>query len=295
MMDGTFRTDLPLSFLRDYEWALNSGQPQEITGEETSSTPVSPGVPYVVGNGPRDASSIMEIQRVYPPLHVWDVNNWYGILGAHHRMTKAQLKAAYMACDGPNDARKTWVFKCLLNEAVRRSYDLLPLGEKYLDDPEVQLALKRLATDEASRLSAMGLHTTAEQVLQAMGLVLLDEAEKPREMLDDHDHLGDDDLVRESDWLYSWYIWKADPGLIDLSLLEDWQLALIRACNEKGIKTRITVGVMASENYAYRIEKIDDREVVFIEYDEFPDPELAELAVEELTQFKLTRNSNDNS
>jgi hypothetical protein len=279
-----FREDLPLSFIKDYEWALQTGAPQDLVeGEEQSQPLANPGAPFVVGNGPIHCSTSTSLIRAYPPSHVWDANGWYRSLGANHRMTKAELRRAYVASDGPNDPRKTFAFKSLLNARVRRSYDLLPLGQMYMDDPWVQDWIKARITDLAAQMTAAGNFITPEALLSEMGMKLEDDQDRRAEMLDEDDHGTDNEYSAPTEWVYAWYAWKVDPEVWD-HLAEPWQKALIRECSKRGIVTRLRIGLMSGPDQ-FRTILIDGEPVVFANIDTRHSTLIATFAVDELTQY----------
>lgn len=192
----------------------------------------------IVGLGPVWWSTSRQIAtRLAAPCY--DVNGYYRTLGIPWPYTHASirdLRKAYLARGGPDDARMTQAFVTFLNPVQKAIYDATPLGQKYLD-PEERVRRKV----ESLRLS---------QQLRAQGMSVEDALATGRyEVVDNADKASDDDSnpAREST-PYPYSIFLSDAEDYDLGVLARWQEHLLDAVQEVGAGPgRMALGVTRGE------------------------------------------------
>lgn len=246
--------------------------------------------PALVGSGP-SACSTSRAVAVRGPLFAWDPNRYYqdlGIAWPYVQATRKDLRRGYQQRDGQASVRLTYCLKQLLDDQVRRAYDALPLGHQYTEDIYVQEALRAKAADEASRSSAKGSFTTAEQVLDDWGYVLLTEEEAEEVDTARCVDTDPDTAFNETDapssvgapWGYSFYLWRTQRW--DHDRLADWQAALISAFDQHDIGPTLSVGLMGSKPQPYAIVEVADEQVVFLNQHEQVTPDLARAAAQSL-------------
>lgn len=262
-------TDATRKYLGE-EFALPPPQP-----------PVDDGRPLLHGFGPVEFSTCMALS--VSPEVCWDVNRYYRELGVHWKADRKELMRAYQSFGSMPSARVTYVFKQLLNPVIRREYDRVPLGGLFLDD-YVREAIQREATKRAAAKTAAGQETTAEQILDEMGLKLLP---------DEDDELLDDEVVGEEDvraldegntdiWPWSFYLWRTKQ--IDEGRLRQWQEMLSVAFGTRGVIVRLAVGLHGSSVHPWVIAAVGYRTVVFLHRDHQPTVEAANAVVDRVVQ-----------
>lgn len=224
------------------------------------------------------------------PEWSWDVCGYYASLGVRWDAPKGDVRRAYIAAcarDGgqEQDEYLTYVVAQLSDAAVRRAYDMTPLGGLFLGDKYVQAALKRAAAAEASRRLAAGERSSADEVLAEMGLraerapergesAPAPEAPRPREAPRE---------ARASRWSLRWghYLVPGPQGRLpdaDPALLESWQAMVADALRERGIVISFAVGTAASGEA--RVLRNINESCIFVMNEEGPSPEKAKAAVE---------------
>lgn len=285
-----FRDDLDLGdILPKYQWALDNKEPPPRSFEgEYIETPVverrNPGIPRRIFNGPAACSTSVALVPTYPPAVCWDVNGWYAALGAHHRMSRKELGQAYMDAGGQESDRLTWIMTALLDPEIKRAYDLTPLGELYLNDPLIMERLKAMALRIAKEKGI-----DAQRVLEDMGLTLVDDSSErtrnsPPDLLDSESN-SSKNVLNNGEWAYSFWVWHIEEHeLYDYAQAEYWQESLIAACARQGIVTQLRVGVMDAPA-THRVQEIDGVPVVFINRITLINPDIADLAVDELSTY----------
>jgi len=239
--------------------------------------------PVRLGWGPDRWSTSTALVPVERVCH--DVNGYYRELGVDWRATRRELMEAYVARDGQSSARLTYIFKQLLNPQVREAYDKMPKGELFLDD-YTQDDLKRRAHEEASRRSTLGQSVSAEQVLDDWGFVTLDGEEG----VDTVKAVGNDRTRKAAGepWRYSYYAWKTENFVQDVSRLQEWQKLLTLAAAQTGSATEMAIGVTSMTRLSdqwFIIEHVNDKPVVFFFTDVEPTAEIASEAVAEFLNF----------
>jgi hypothetical protein len=275
-----FRPSLDLNeILADYE--VFGGRAPRYTPWIEPPEPVAelPEGPYRMGPGDRLLATSGTGMAPFRPT-IWDVNGYYRALDVHPYATRKGLREAYQARGGPDDAYLTYVFKQLLNEAVRRSYDAMALGELFLDDYTAD-ELKRRAAAEASRRAAEGFPVSADDVLDEMGYVILDETEAGElEQLDTEERARQDKSYQES-WGWSYYLWGTRES--DDDTLRAWQTALVEELSVRRRTVRFAVGSRVAEpsrNVGFTLQREDEHFVFFLKEGAYPGPLLAADAVD---------------
>lgn len=192
----------------------------------------------IVGSGPvwwstsrqiatRLAAPVLRRQRLLPDA---------GHPVALHRRHQADLRRAYLARGGPDDARMTQAFVTFLDPVQKAIYDATPLGQKYMD-PEERVRRKV----ESLRLS---------QQLREQGMSVEDALATGRyEVVDNAGKASDDgsNPAREST-PYPYSIFLSDAEDYDLGVLARWQGHLLDAVQEVGAGPgRMALGVTRGE------------------------------------------------
>jgi hypothetical protein len=239
--------------------------------------------PERVGSGPIRCSTSREIVSGRPAF-AWDPNRYYRDLWIpwpYVNATRKDLRHAYVVMGGENSPRLTYCFKQLLNPEIRTAYDALPLGEQYLDDIYIQEELKRQAAIEASRRSAQGHYTMAQEVLDDWGFKIVppeDDARVPDTMpTRKHDQFRYEETVGGI-WQYAFYLWRTTRW--DITRLSAWQSAMITELS--GLCPTLVVGLMGKQPHRFVIGWVDDEPVVFLNAEEEVTPDLAKAATTEL-------------
>jgi hypothetical protein len=123
------------------------------------------------GWGPDTCSSSQEL--ALSPEWCWDVCSYYRRLGLHWKATKRQIREALVrmkATVGRGNGWLVYAAKQLLDDAIRREYDRVPLGVLFLKDKDTEEMLKRAAQAAASAMAARGRpDVTPEDVLGDWG------------------------------------------------------------------------------------------------------------------------------
>jgi hypothetical protein len=251
--------------------------------EELAGYPPAIGSGYFTreGRGPDMCSSSRAVALL--PEICWDVCGYYRRLGAHWRSTRKQLREAYMASGaaaGSGRAPLAYALAQLLNRAVRREYDLMPLGALFLRDAYTQELLKREAIRVAAGMYAQdGTEVSAEDILEEMGYSASDQQapaageqpEAPRPL----PRPG-----RPWDARWSWYRLSAyDNVSWRVPDLERWQLLLIRAFAEEELTVSFAVGLHTGDGIDVRAAASPGSLIIFLGRGE-PTQQLARDAVD---------------
>jgi hypothetical protein len=206
------------------------------------------------------------------------VCGYYVTLGVRWTATKGEIRRAYVAaCARPGgqeqDEYLTYVMAQLSDPAVRRAYDLVPLGGVFLLDKYTEARLKRAAAAEASRRSAAGGEATTRDVLEEMGLRVeppppgggAPPPEAPR-----------------GRWERQWghYLLSGAQGAprAGTALLEAWQGMVAAALRERGISMTFAVGMAAGD--APKVLRDINEPCIFVMTEKGASPDKARSAVE---------------
>lgn len=240
--------------------------------------------PRRVGDGPAEASTCLAL--LSSPVVCWDVNGYYRDLGVHWKATRKQLRDAYVARGGPNSERLTYVFKQLLDVAVRREYDRTPLGEVFLD-AYVSERVRRQACLRAAAKRARGEVADEEQELSDLGYVIEDEEpegarDEPSQVVDDRDEEVQSPPGRTQPWRYSHYLWRSAET--DTDRLREWQGLLVGALGRRGENIRIAVGYCGRMAHPWVVGTVGFRTVVFLNDREQPTAEMAEAVADRVAR-----------
>jgi hypothetical protein len=241
--------------------------------------------PQVSHYGPVDFTT--ETALAITPLVCFDVNGYYRELGVHWKATKGTLRKAYQALDGPNSARLTYVFKQLLNPAIRFAYDRTPLGELFIDE-YVMTALKRKMMDARA---ARGEDTTAPDAFveelrrhgyEASIDTPQESVDGSLEPVDDEDRPAGENR-KAVPWLYAYY--RLRSQMADTERLAQWQELLVQAFREKGIVQTIAVGYHGFMAKKWLVYPGGSRVIVFLGDHEQPTIEAAREASDRVVQM----------
>lgn len=242
-------------------------------------------IPTTAHSGPAEWSTSGELEP--DPVVIHDVNSYYRALGfswPFRGITKKKLLLSYMECGGPDNAYATYAFKQLLNPELRRTYDRAPIGALLFDE-YVKEMLKKRAAEEASR-RRHGPHVpTIDDVLAEWGLTgpasnePVSDADQP--LVDSlQDPLGaaeSDDTVPET-WPWNYWLWKTRCQ--DTDRLARWQLLLLAAARQRGLRVRLSVGFAGRIPQGFVRLENDGRVALLLEHETEPTPELAAQAVD---------------
>lgn len=247
--------------------------------------PVTEQRPRLVGDGPAECSSCTELSVL--PYIVWDVNRYYAELGVFPWATRRELREAYQAKRGQDNARLTYVIKQLLDPVVRREYDSMPYGSVYMDR-YVQEALKRQMLDTKSDrmqalhdlgvdLDSVDGEAIERDIYAEMGLMVEPE-DTPLEMVDSGASEAQDGPRPADPFLYAYYLYKvAFPGRETVSRLSEWQRFLVSALAREGINITFAVGLHGDPHPCVYAE-VGYRKVFFLSDRQVPTEELAARA-----------------
>jgi len=230
---------------------------------------------------PAQASSCGTV-AVQPP-YSWDVCAYYLILGVRWTATRGEIRRAYVAaCARPHgqvqEERLTYIVAQLSDPAVRRAYDMTPLGGVFLRDREVAAAIRRKAAAEAGRRMSEGEDITADEVMNEMGFQAVptepqEEDGKPAER---------PAQPRTSRWAMQWgYYALCGPQGIqqpDAAVLEAWQGMVAAALRERGIAAGFAVAQGLGDSPMV-LRDINEACIVFVT-GEGASPQKAQEAVE---------------
>lgn len=216
------------------------------------------------------------------PEWSWDVCGYYVTLGVHWTAAKREIRLAYVAACAREDGQEqdeylTYVVSQLTDDRTRFLYDLVPLGAVFLLDKYVARRIKKAAAAEAARRMTEGEETSAQDVLEEMGL----HEEKPP--ADDGGEPQEEPRTPpQSRWGLQWghYVLAGPQGALraDAGLLEAWQGLVAAALRERGIVTEFAV---AQGNPGSPSVLRDSKEpCIFILTENEASPEKANEAVE---------------
>jgi hypothetical protein len=257
-MEGSFREDLispPVSISPDISVVLG-GAPDFWAESDAYSSP-TPFSPF----GPVVCSSGLELESW--PSVVWDVNGYYWSLGVHFRATRRQLKDAYRARGGEDDAYLTYVFSQLLDPQIRRAYDAKPLGSVFWDK-----YVEKKVRDRAHQM-AIQHEVDADVILRQWGFVDAEEAaaqEAEELRVDTAGEPGEDEQAPPGG-SYTFYVWRTKTYLLresDVRLARDWREAILDECYRHHVTARFAVGIMGSPRLGSDVTMLSVRGVTVL-------------------------------
>jgi hypothetical protein len=238
------------------------------TSAPASSSPPQPGrhalpaadpAPARRGGRAETASSDQRLE-LWPSSWCWDVCGYYRILGAGWKASRLELRHAYQRLEGHRSALRTYAMSQLMDEALRREYDALPLGTLWLKDRYVQEFVKKRAAEEArarsaapgrwrDRFAGFGILVTPEDILGEWGFGL------------DREQSGDDDdrldaglpprrpALGGAAWMAQWsYYASGWPDASRVAMLPLWQDLLLGELRGHEIRMSFAVGVTEKSN-----------------------------------------------
>lgn len=194
--------------------------------------------------------------RPAPVVH--DVNGYYARLGVPTTATKRELREAYQALGGQNDAELTRIFKVLISTQQRAAYDAKQPGTTLIDQAAVE-AIFRQAALSASRMNdEYGTGMTAREFLST-------QAERTGNPLLQFLASGspagfDDDGTRDrhpssnppAAWPYAYLLLGSTCD--DVARLAQWQEGLVHALADRGYP-RFAVGFHAMTEQPFLVAK----------------------------------------
>jgi len=259
---------------------LPVSQPQRPVLDEDPQESLPFAVPVRLGRGPLAWSTSTALLPVENPCY--DVNGYYRELGVHWKATRKELLQAYTAKDGQRSPRLTYIFKQLLNPAIRKKYDRAPQGEPFLD-AYTDEQLKIRAHAEARRRVLKGDDISAAQIMDEWGYTLLtaDEVDSVSPIRQDLIHLVDEP------WEYSYYAWKTSTYLPDVHRLRQWQELLSTAASRRGVSPRMIIGITAVSDRPFMLENVNGETVVFFSESTPPTPLTASEVIKDYLHFSL--------
>lgn len=276
-----FRPALDLtSIMEQHQNVLPSREEQEaMRQDQTPDDQLRYQQPIRLGWGPARWSTSMTLVPVQVVCH--DVNGYYRELGVDWRASKKELKEAYVALDGPNDARLTYVFKQLLDPITREAYDRSPQGELFLDD-YTEDDLKRRAHEEAARRSTdLGKPVSRDDVLDDWGYMVLDPeadgVDSVKPMVNDRPR-----RAARTAWGYSYWVWQTKDFVQNESRLRQWQELLAVAAAQYGESPMISIGVTSMSDQPFMLEDVAGETVVFFSTETEPTADIAAQVIEAL-------------
>lgn len=230
--------------------------------------------PRLVGGGCPEFSTCVELVLVRP--FVWDTNGYYRDLGVSTVATRGEIGEAYLAKNGDQSVRLTYVARQLLDPEVRSRYDSTPIGSIFRDD-EVETWIRE-AKIAAIREAILKGEVTSEEVLEG--------EEPPDEMvLDTASPSRENGQVPPSSRRHlpnAYYAWQAP--FVDDGILAIWKSLLAAAMCRRGEHRQIAVGLQGAINEPFVVLPVGYRTVVFLDYKVSPNDELAEQAVSQITR-----------
>ncbi len=223
-------------------------------------------LPWRVGVGPVEFSTCVALA----PSPGWcaDAEGYYRALGVDWRASRVQLAQAYVALGGEGSARLTYVLAQLLDRDLRRRYDQVPLGKRFLRDEAV---LDQVWANLVRR--AGGDDGILRKLAGRVGL----EAVTPEELDSGSLEAQDEQAPPERSFPYGYYLWRAQlpqPGL-----LARWRDLLVQAASRDGIVARVAVGVMGRTDHLTVHARVGYVDVLFIHQDIEPTELLAQTAI----------------
>lgn len=247
--------------------------------------------PYLMGTGPAEFSTSMELVRV--PEYIWDVNGYYRELGVSPGATRSEMRLAYFEKDGQSSDRLTFVLKQLLNPETRAAYDTCVLGERFMDRyviEEIQRQIKMRHMQRMAERRAQGFvvnETIERKDERRLWKGLLGDAvqfddDTPEEVVDTASVVPDALASPAKVFSFAYYLWRTRIRReADIRALAEWQEHLVKAFAQKGVRTRIAVGLLGGVESPWALARVGYRDVIFLNRDEPPTAALAEKAVAE--------------
>lgn len=227
--------------------------------------------PFLVGDGPPTFSTCSALACRYP--FIWDTNGYYRELGVSVFARRGEIKKAYQRKKGWKSPRLTYIFKQLLDPAIRAAYDSTPFGEVF-HDAYVEDALRRSLAQQVANLKWRG------RIEEANDL----QAQYDSPFTDPVDEFGDrvESAYDARQWEWSYYLWQSSCQ--DTDRLRVWQEALVAAFRPYEEVLQIAVGFMGGTLSSWRVHRVGYRIVVFLNDGEVPRDALAVEAVQQVIE-----------
>jgi hypothetical protein len=266
--DGHFRPDIVVMTADEAVGAVIGAKPNPdvLTDEYREAREQYDNVdrnrPVLVGQGPSECSTCM-VMELFPSFCA-DVNRYYHDLGVHWSATRHELRAAYIAKNGPESVRLTYILKQLLDPEVREHYDQIPIG-KFLHDDYIETAIRNAKIAETANLRAEGFYEAADAI---------EEERRKEEVVDSKNPSWEDRVEHALDTLWGWSYYLLRTEDRDVERMARWQELLVRALWKKGVITKISVG-LHSGTEPVEVQKVGTRTVVFLNSEMDPTEDLA--------------------
>jgi hypothetical protein len=212
-------------------------------------------------------SSTLVPTRPRPAPVVHDVNGYYVRLGVQPTATKREIREAYQAAGGPDDAEMTEIFKVLINRERRAAYDRKQPGTTFVDRAAVQTILRQAAAHAARENAEFGTGRTARDIIETLAEetgnpVLQFLASGSTEGFHDE---GTRDRHPSSNppatWPYSYLLLASTCD--DVDRLAQWREGLAQALTGRGC-THFAVGFHAVSDQPFLVRRDIGIPVVFL-------------------------------
>jgi hypothetical protein len=203
--------------------------------------------------------------RQAPVVH--DVNGYYARLNVPPTATKREIREAYQALGGPDNAELTEIFKVLINRERRAAYDAKPSGSTFVDRAAVQTILRQAAAQAAQENAEFGTGRTARDIIET----LAEETGNPvlQFLASGSTESFDDDGTRDrhprsnppAAWPYSYLLLASTCD--DVDRLAQWREGLAQALTGRGC-THFAVGFHAASDQPFLVVRDIGIPVVFL-------------------------------
>lgn len=205
------------------------------------------------GRGPFGWSTSRVLAR-RSSVFCWDVNGYYrdlGIPAPYVDATISDIRRAFLARDGQNDARLMMIFVTFLDPQTKARYDAMPLGSRFMDGPEL---LAQKLRDLAAR--------------QRGEIADHDWVTEPVVPLDSQDEQGQDESSPAKESTpepYPFTVLLRGTSTYNPLVLEQWQGLLIDAVQRYGGPSQIGLGVMENQGTSWVIGDVHDATAVLLD------------------------------
>ena len=227
----------------------------------------------VTGRGPQWWSTCQEVALRGSQSLCFDVNHYYRDLGIpwpYTHASRADLRKAFLALDGPNSPRLTYVFSQLLDAEIKAIYDAWPLGsempDRYVYERERNARLANLS-HTVVEAEMEGQEESYASWLLTRGREAEPEDTLSRSILDKEARRGED--VSQPAEEYPYRILLMGTQQYSREVLARWQELLLLVVRARKIELSVTLGVMEGQGADWMVGKVpmrgETRAVVFLD------------------------------